>query len=103
MDHDARGPAFCRSDATRIFPVRSMSETRSNVPVILGINRTQDASVCLMHGQDVIWSIQKERLTRQKHHWGAVGDFRNVYCSRLPGLDRPVDVLVECFSSDREI
>jgi carbamoyltransferase len=80
-----------------------MSETRSNVPVILGVNRTQDASVCLMHGQDVIWSIQKERLTRQKHHWGAVGDFRNVYCSRLPGLDRPVDVLVESFSSDREI
>jgi carbamoyltransferase len=80
-----------------------MSETRSTAPVILGINRTQDASVCLMYGHDVMWSIQKERLTRQKHHWGGVGDFRNVYCSRLPGLDRPVDVLVECFSSDREI
>ena len=72
-------------------------------PVVLGVNRTQDASVCLMQGHEIVWSIQKERLTRRKHHWGGLGDFRNVYCPRLPGLDRPVDVLVECFSSDREI
>jgi carbamoyltransferase len=80
-----------------------MADSLPAAPVILGVNRTQDASVCLMHGANVVWSVQKERLTRQKHHWGGVGDFRNVYCKRLPGLDRPIDVLVECFSSDREI
>ncbi|HEX6793486.1 MAG TPA: carbamoyltransferase C-terminal domain-containing protein [Casimicrobiaceae bacterium] len=72
-------------------------------PVILGVNRTQDASVCLMHGSRVAWCVQKERLTRRKHHWGALGDFRDVYLPRLPGLERPIDVLVESFSSDREI
>jgi carbamoyltransferase len=76
---------------------------RATAPVILGVNRTQDASVCLMHGSRVVWSIQKERITRRKHHWGALGDFRDVYVPRLPGLDRPIDVLVESFSSDREI
>jgi carbamoyltransferase len=30
-----------------------------------------------MRGARVEWCIQKERLTRKKHHWGAVGDFRN--------------------------
>jgi len=84
-------------------PIKTMTDCSADASVILGVNRTQDASVCLMHGHDVIWSIQKERLTRQKHHWGGVGDFRSVYCPRLPGLARPVDVLVECFSSDREI
>jgi carbamoyltransferase len=78
------------------------SEDR-DAPVILGVNRTQDASVCLMHGSRVVWCIQKERLTRTKHHWGSLGDFRDVYRERLPGLERPIDVLVECFSSDREI
>jgi carbamoyltransferase len=80
-----------------------MPDSASADPVILGVNRTQDASVCLMHGSRIVWSVQKERLTRQKHHWGALGDFRDVYCPGLPGLDRPIDVLVECFSSDREI
>ena len=80
-----------------------MADSASAAPVILGVNRTQDASVCLMHGSRVVWSVQKERLTRRKHHWGALGDFRDVYTPRLPGLDRPIDVLVECFSSDREI
>ncbi len=72
-------------------------------PLVLGINRTQDASACLMQGSDVVWAIQKERLTRQKHHWGRVGDVAELYRRRLPGLDRPVDVLVECYSSDAEI
>jgi carbamoyltransferase len=74
----------------------------NDAPVVLGVNRTQDASVCLMHGSRLVWAIQKERLTRQKHHWGKPGDFRDHYFPRLPGLDRPVDVLVECFSSDAE-
>jgi carbamoyltransferase len=75
----------------------------SDGPVVLGVNRTQDASVCLMHGSTLQWAIQKERLTRHKHHWGRQGDFRTVYLPRLAGLERPVDVLVECYSSDPEI
>ncbi|TFW31149.1 carbamoyltransferase [Massilia horti] len=75
----------------------------NDAPVVLGVNRTQDASVCLMHGSQLVWAIQKERLTRHKHHWGKPGDFRDHYAPRLPGLDRPIDVLVECYSSDPEI
>lgn len=71
--------------------------------LVLGINRTQDASACLARGSGPIWAIQKERLSRHKHHWGRVGDFSQHYGPRLPGLDRPIDVLVECFSSDAEI
>lgn len=41
----------------------------NEAPLILGINRTQDASV---------------------------------YKARLPGLDQPIDILVECYSSDAE-
>ena len=72
-------------------------------PVVLGINRTQDASICLMHGSQLVWAIQKERLTRQKHHWGKPGDLRRHYLPALPGLERPIDVLVECFASEAEI
>ncbi len=79
-----------------------MAVSYAREPVILGVNRTQDASLCLMHGSDVVYSIQKERLTRRKHHWGKLHDFRDIYAN-LPGLDRPIDVLVECFSSDDEI
>lgn len=73
-----------------------------DIPVVLGINRTQDASVCLLHGARMQWAIQKERLTRHKHHWGKPGDVRELYLPRLAGLERPLDVLVECFSSDDE-
>ena len=71
-------------------------------PVVVGINRTQDGSLCVMQGSRVLCCIQKERLTRQKHHWGKLGDLREVYRGTVPGLDRPIDALVECFSSDRE-
>jgi carbamoyltransferase len=71
-------------------------------PTILGINRTQDASITLMHGSRLICSIQKERLTRRKHHWGKLEDVRNVYGPSLSCLKEPIDLLVECFSSDRE-
>jgi carbamoyltransferase len=74
-----------------------------DTPVVLGINRTQDASICLMQGSRLAWAIQKERLTRRKHHWGKPGDLREHYAPRLPGLDRPVDIVVECFSSDKEV
>jgi carbamoyltransferase len=75
----------------------------SGGPLVLGINRTQDASVCLMQGSRLLWAIQKERLTRQKHHWGRLGDVRDYYGPRLPWPERPIDVVVECFSSDEEI
>ena len=74
-----------------------------DTPVVLGINRTQDASICLMHGSHLAWAIQKERLTRRKHHWGKPGDLRDHYLPHLPGLERPIDIVVECFSSDEEI
>lgn len=70
-------------------------------PTVLGINRTQDASICLV-GDDTLVSIQKERLTRRKHHWGGLGDFKDYYAERLPSLREPVDLVVECFSSDAE-
>ncbi|MGJ7917375.1 carbamoyltransferase [Massilia sp. LXY-6] len=74
----------------------------SDAPVMLGINRTQDASVCLMQGSRLLWAIQKERLTRRKHHGGQAGDVRDLYLPRLPWPERPIDVVVECFSSDEE-
>src|SRR4051812_2904370 len=80
-----------------------MATSGEREPVILGVNRTQDASICLMRGSRILCSIQKERLTRQKHHWGKLGDFRDVYRPALRCLDEPIDVLVECYSSDREI
>jgi carbamoyltransferase len=86
----------------RLTKKNPKEKTMDDAPVVLGVNRTQDASICLMHGSQLVWAIQKERLTRQKHHWGKTGDFRDFYAPRLPGLERPVDVLVECFSSDTE-
>jgi carbamoyltransferase len=74
----------------------------SDGPIVLGINRTQDASICLMQGSRLLWAIQKERLTRRKHHWGKPGDIRDFYLPRLPWPERPIDVVVECFSSDEE-
>jgi carbamoyltransferase len=55
-----------------------------------------------MQGSTILWAIQKERLTRKKHHWGKTGDIGGIYLPRLPGLDREIDVLVECYSSDNE-
>ena len=75
----------------------------TDVPVVLGINRTQDASACLMQGSHLLWAIQKERVTRHKHHWGGPGDVRDHYGPRLPWPERPLDIVVECFSSDDEV
>jgi carbamoyltransferase len=72
-------------------------------PTVVGINRTQDASICLVDPTHGICSIQKERLTREKHHWGRVGDIREFYLKRIPSLRDPVDLVVECYSSDPEI
>ena len=71
--------------------------------VVLGVNRTQDASICVLSDSSFICSIQKERLTRKKHDWGQLYDFRDYYVERVPALRLPVDLVVECYSSDREI
>lgn len=74
----------------------------SQTPVVLGINRTADASICLVGGTPFICSVQKERYTRRKHHWGARGDVSDVYARRVAALAEPVDLVVECYSSDAE-
>src|SRR5579872_7275829 len=71
--------------------------------VVLGINRTQDASICVLSENEVICAIQKERLTRKKHHWGSLDDFRSVYMERIASLRDPIDLVVECYSSDPQI
>jgi carbamoyltransferase len=74
----------------------------NEMPRVLGINRTQDASICVVSGESQICSIQKERLTREKHHWGRVGDLSRLYFERLPDIKEPIDLVVECYSSDPE-
>lgn len=71
-------------------------------PVILGINRTQDASITLFEGGHHSFSIQKERLTRQRHHWGKLGD-SELYRSRLVSLKQPINLIVEGYSCDKEL
>lgn len=71
-------------------------------PIILGINRTQDASITLFEGKQHVFSIQKERLTRKRHHWGKKGDIA-LYLSHLDALKQPIDLIVEGYSCDKEI
>jgi len=74
-----------------------------HIPTVVGINRTQDGSVAVARGRAEVVSLQKERLTRRKHHWGRLGDLPNLYLPALAVLREPVDLVVECFSSDDEI
>ena len=74
-----------------------------HTPVVLGINRTADASICLIGGSQFIYSVQKERYTRKKHHWGSLGDLTEYYLDRIPRLREPIDLVVECYSSDPEL
>jgi carbamoyltransferase len=46
-------------------------------------------------------SIHKERLTKRKHHWGRLGDMK-LYKEKIPVVDRPYDLVVECWSADTE-
>jgi carbamoyltransferase len=72
-------------------------------PAVVGINRTQDGSVAVARGRTSVYSLQKERLTRRKHHWGRLGDLPDRYLPRMAALREPVDLVVECFSSDDEV
>ncbi|HWC27260.1 MAG TPA: carbamoyltransferase C-terminal domain-containing protein [Solirubrobacteraceae bacterium] len=74
-----------------------------DAPTVVGINRTQDASIAVARGRSHVASLQKERLTRRKHHWGRLGDVRDRYVPSLPELREPVDLVVECYSSDTEV
>lgn len=73
-----------------------------NTPSILGINRTQDGSISVFDGGKHVMSIHKERLTKRKHHWGRVGDIK-LYKEHIPAVNRPYDLIVECWSADAEI
>ncbi|NMH99765.1 carbamoyltransferase C-terminal domain-containing protein [Pseudonocardia acidicola] len=73
-----------------------------DAPTVIGINRAEGASVCLARGPRTVYSLQKERITRHRHHWGRPGDLTNLYVPRLPALTEPVDLVVECYSSDPE-
>jgi len=75
----------------------------NDTPTVIGINRTQDGSISVIKGPSIVYSLQKERITRKKHHWGRLGDIKNLYAGRVPYLDEPVDLVVECYSSDSEI
>jgi carbamoyltransferase len=74
----------------------------TDAPTVVGINRTQDGSIAVTRGGSTIYSLQKERLSRRKHHWGRLGDLPRLYRERLPFLDGPIDLVVEGWSSDAE-
>ncbi|PRY16544.1 carbamoyltransferase [Pontibacter ummariensis] len=72
------------------------------LPSILGINRTQDASISIFEGGRHVMSIHKERLSKRKHHWGRLKDI-GLYKEHVPAVNRPYDLVVECWSADEEI
>jgi len=73
-----------------------------NIGNFVGINRTQDASVCVIAPNGAVVALQKERITRQKHHWGRLYDMRDLYLPRIAELREPIYAVVECYSSDAE-
>ena len=75
----------------------------ADTPRVVGINRTQDAAIAVTRGASAIYSVQKERISRRKHHWGRLGDVTDRYLPQMPLLSEPVDLVVECYSSDTEI
>ncbi|HEY7224144.1 MAG TPA: carbamoyltransferase C-terminal domain-containing protein [Micromonosporaceae bacterium] len=72
-------------------------------PTVVGINRTQDGSIAIVGGRGAAFSVQKERFSRRKHHWGRLGDLPKHYLPHLPQLSGPIDLVVEGYSSDAEI
>ncbi|WP_067172028.1 carbamoyltransferase family protein [Microtetraspora niveoalba] len=75
----------------------------ADVPIVVGVNRTQDGSIAVARGDSEVYSLQKERVSRRKHHWGRLGDLPDRYLPRMPILTEPVDLVVEGYSSDTEI
>lgn len=60
--------------------------------IVLGINRTRDASACLMRGSEPPWAVPTERPTRRNGHLGGVGDVGDLCELQLPGKDGLVDI-----------
>jgi carbamoyltransferase len=75
----------------------------TDAPIVVGINRTQDGSIAVARGRSAVYSLQKERISRRKHHWGRLGDLPDRYLPHLPVLREPIDLVVEGYSSDTEI
>ncbi|MEV4469874.1 carbamoyltransferase C-terminal domain-containing protein [Nonomuraea sp. NPDC049504] len=75
----------------------------ADFPIVVGINRTQDGSIAVAVGESGMYSLQKERISRRKHHWGRLGDLPDRYLPAMPLLKEPIDLVVEGYSSDTEI
>jgi carbamoyltransferase len=99
--------AFWGSGAMITHVITGAPHTRghgmTDARTVVGINRTQDGSVAVTRDGETIYSLQKERLSRRKHHWGRLGDLPRLYQGVLPYLDGPVDLVVEGWSSDAEL
>lgn len=68
---------------------------------ILGINHSQDASIAILDTtRNQLFALRKERLDQKKHSWGAVGDFQKYYSQIKELTEFPIDLVVECYSSD---
>jgi carbamoyltransferase len=68
---------------------------------ILGINRSQDGSACLLEDGEITIAVLKERLNRQKTSWGALGDIP-LYKAYMGLEGKPIDLVVENYASDLE-
>ncbi|TDD46269.1 carbamoyltransferase [Nonomuraea terrae] len=75
----------------------------ADVPIVVGINRTQDGSLAVAVGESGMYGLQKDRVTRRKGHWGRLGDLPDSYLPALPQLKEPVDLVVESYSCDTEM
>lgn len=67
--------------------------------LILGVNYTQDASICLI-GDSEIYATRKERFDKIKHSWGSINDFENFYLDVIKSKNRKIDLIVDSYSSD---
>src|SRR5947209_3265607 len=76
-------------------PIMRRRPGMTDVPIVVGINRTQDGSIAVAAGRSTVFSLQKERISRRKHHWGRLGDLPDRYLPHLPVLRQPVDLVVE--------
>jgi carbamoyltransferase len=77
------------------------NEMISDSSLILGLNRSSDASFCLLRDGEILAFGRKERLNRIKHAWGTLGDIA-LYRSSHRNFGDTIAVVVECFSSDSQ-
>lgn len=68
-------------------------------PWILGLSTSHNGSVALVHGSELVVSIQEERLTRQKRHrtYAALPMLSARYCLEAAGIEpKDLDMIVVC-------